>query len=58
MEKEYPLTGLCLAFAVSRSGYYAWCARKPLAHQQANRQLWQKSRPCGKAKKPVTAVRA
>ena len=39
MEKEYPLTELCLAFAVSRSGYYAWCARKPSARQQANRQL-------------------
>jgi transposase InsO family protein len=39
MKKEYPLTELCLAFAVSRSGYYAWCARKPSARQQANTQL-------------------
>ena len=39
MEKEYPLTELCLAFAVSRSGYYAWCARKPSARQPANTQL-------------------
>jgi transposase InsO family protein len=39
MEKEYHLTELCLAFAVSRSGYYDWCARKPSARQQANTQL-------------------
>ena len=39
MAKEYPLTELCLAFAVSRSGYYDWCARKPSARQQANTQL-------------------
>lgn len=39
MENEYSLTELCLAFAVSRSGYYQWCARKPSARQQANLQL-------------------
>lgn len=39
MEKEYHLTELCLAFAVSRSGYYDWCARPPSARQQANTQL-------------------
>ena len=39
MEKEYHLSELCLAFEVSRSGYYDWCARKPSARQQANTQL-------------------
>ena len=39
MGKEYHLTELCTAFAVSRSGYYDWCARKPSARQQANTQL-------------------
>jgi len=39
METAYPLTELCAAFAVSRSGYYAWCERKPSARQQANMQL-------------------
>ena len=39
MQKEHPLTELCLAFAVSRSGYYDWCARKPSVRQQANTQL-------------------
>ena len=39
MENEYHLTELCTAFAVSRSGYYDWCARKPSARQQANTQL-------------------
>lgn len=39
MKKEYPLTELCTAFAVSRSGYYDWCARPPSARQQANTQL-------------------
>jgi putative transposase len=39
MEQEYPLTELCRAFAVSRSGYYAWCVRQPSARQQANTQL-------------------
>jgi len=38
MENEYHLTELCLAFAVSRSGYYDWCARQPSARQQANTQ--------------------
>lgn len=37
--EEYPLTELCRAFAVSRSGYYAWCVRQPSARQQANTQL-------------------
>jgi putative transposase len=39
MENDYALTELCAAFAVSRAGYYAWRARPPSAHQQANTQL-------------------
>jgi putative transposase len=39
MEKDYSLTELCAAFEVSRSGYYAWCERKPSARQQANTRL-------------------
>ena len=39
MKKESPLTELCTAFAVSRSGYYDWCARPPSARQQASTQL-------------------
>jgi transposase InsO family protein len=39
MENDYPLTELCAAFAVSRSGYYAWRARKPSARAQANTRL-------------------
>lgn len=39
MGKEYHLSELCAAFAVSRSGYYDWCERKPSARQQANTQL-------------------
>lgn len=39
MEKEYHLTELCEAFAVSRAGYYAWRERKPAARHQANTLL-------------------
>jgi transposase InsO family protein len=39
MEKEYPLTVLCQVFAVSRSGYHAWCTRPPSVRQQANERL-------------------
>lgn len=39
MEKEYPLTQLCTALAVSRAGYYDWCARQPSPRQQANARL-------------------
>ena len=39
MEKEHPLTELCVAFDVSRSGYYAWRKRKPSARAQANARL-------------------
>src|SRR5207249_79649 len=31
MAAEYPLTQLCSAFNVSRSGYYAWREREPSA---------------------------
>ena len=39
MIKEHPLSTLCEAFDVSRSGYYAWCERKPSARQPANPRL-------------------
>lgn len=39
MEKEYALGDLCVALAVSRSGYYAWRKRAPSARQMANAQL-------------------
>lgn len=41
MEQDYPLSELCVAFEVSRSGYYAWGQRKPSARQQANARLLQ-----------------
>jgi putative transposase len=39
MEKEYRLSDLCAALAVSRSGYYAWRERAPSARQVANARL-------------------
>lgn len=39
MEKDYPLTELCEALAVSRSGYYAWRERQPSLRQVANARL-------------------
>ena len=39
MLKDHPLTALCEAFDVSRSGYHAWCERQPSARQQANTVL-------------------
>lgn len=39
MEADYPLSTLCEAFAVSRSGYYAWQKREPSARTQANDRL-------------------
>ena len=39
MEREHPLSELCAALAVSRSGYYAWRERAPSARQQANARL-------------------
>jgi len=39
MESDYPLSALCAAFAVSRSGYYAWREREPSARAQANARL-------------------
>ena len=39
MTKEHPLSALCEALDVSRSGYYAWCERQPSARQQANTRL-------------------
>ena len=39
MEAEHPLSELCRAYGVSRSGYYAWRQRAPSARQQANVRL-------------------
>jgi transposase InsO family protein len=39
MENDHPLTELCAAFEVSRSGYYAWCQREPSARAQVNARL-------------------
>lgn len=39
MAKAYPLTQLCTALAVSRAGYYQWCARQPSPRQRANARL-------------------
>ena len=39
MAADYPLRELCLAFGVSRSGYYAWRKRAPSSRQQANARL-------------------
>lgn len=39
MGKDYPLSALCEAFAVSRSGYYAWMEREPSSRTQANARL-------------------
>jgi transposase InsO family protein len=44
MERDHPLSELCAAFAVSRSGYYAWSKRLPSARQQANTELLEQIR--------------
>lgn len=39
MRLDYPIALLCRVFDVSRSGFYAWIARKPSQRQQAGEQL-------------------
>ena len=39
MEADHPLSELCRALGVSRSGYYAWRERAPSARQEANARL-------------------
>jgi len=39
MRPDYPLAMLCRVFDVSRSGFYAWLARKPSRRQQTDEQL-------------------
>jgi putative transposase len=36
---DYPITDLCQAFNLSRSGYYAWLKRKPSPRSKANQRL-------------------
>jgi transposase InsO family protein len=39
MHTDYPLSVLCAAFGVSRSGYYAWQSRPPCPRQQTDAVL-------------------
>ena len=39
MTQEYPIADLCVALAVTRSGYHAWAARRPGPRAQANAAL-------------------
>jgi transposase InsO family protein len=39
MRLDYPIALLCRVFDVSRSGFYAWLARKPSQRQQADERL-------------------
>lgn len=39
MNSEYPITELCEALAVTRSGYHAWISRRPGVRAQANAEL-------------------
>ena len=36
---SYPVSLMCSALEVSRSGYYAWCGRSPSARAQSDREL-------------------
>lgn len=44
MQAVYPLSVLCAAFGVSRSGYYAWQARPPGPRQQTDAALIEQMR--------------
>jgi putative transposase len=39
LAQSYPVNELCVAFGVSRSGYYAWLTRAPSVRAQADAQL-------------------
>lgn len=39
MQHQYPLSTLCAALEVSRSGYHAWRSRAPSPRQQADQRL-------------------
>jgi putative transposase len=39
LRPQYPLTLLCRVLEVSRSGYYAWCTRRPSTRAQKNARL-------------------
>jgi len=38
-QKTYPISLMCRVLQVSRSGYYAWCQRKPSQREMANKQV-------------------
>jgi transposase InsO family protein len=40
--EEFPVTRMCEALEVSRSGYYAWRGRPPSEREMANRKLYKK----------------
>ena len=39
LAEQYPVSALCAAYGVGRSGYYAWLARPPSARARADAQL-------------------
>jgi transposase InsO family protein len=39
LRPQYPLSLLCRVLEVSRSGYYAWCTRRPSTRTQENARL-------------------
>ena len=64
MQSDYPLSTLCAALGVSRSGYYAWRARPPSPRQQADevlagqiRQVHQESRATYGSPRVAAALR-
>lgn len=64
MQNQYPLSTLCRALEVSRSGYYAWRTGAPSARQQADarlaeqiRQVHQDSRATYGSPRVVAALR-
>jgi len=40
MSQDHPITELCEALRVTRSGYHAWAGRRPGPRARANAELW------------------